>query len=104
MNNSFEDIKEQYDVVLFIPEMNEYLGYSEGTGDNLLSEDRAEGFVDYIDFTQYDEDCEEIDGGIYMMKEFFKEKYPVEDSTAPELIEFVYGQRCPFVVKKGFLG
>ena len=101
--NKLNDIKEQYDVVLFIPEKKEYIGYSEGTGDNLLSEDAAAGYIDYIDYTQYDAECEEVDGGMYMMKEYFRDKYPVEDFAAEELLEYIYGQVFPYMVRKGVL-
>ena len=101
--NKLNDIKEQYDVVLFIPEKQEYIGYSEGTGDNLQFEDAAAGYIDYIDYTQYDAECEEVDGGMYMMKEYFRDKYLTEDYAAADLVEFVYGEKYSYDVKQGFM-
>jgi hypothetical protein len=50
------DVLESYEIVIFVSEMNEYIGFSEGSGDSLTDEDVAEGLVDYIDYTKYDAD------------------------------------------------
>lgn len=57
----------------------------EGTGDNLLPEDKAEGYVDYINYDLYDLDpstgkCEERDGGMVMLKEY------VSDLSEPQAL------------------
>lgn len=47
----------------------------EGTGDNLLPEDRAEGYIDYLNYETYIYDrvsgnCTEDDGGMVMLKSY----------------------------------
>ena len=47
----------------------------EGTGDNLLPDDRAEGYVDYIDYTAFTFDgaFKDGDGGMIMLKNPYSE-------------------------------
>lgn len=57
----------------------------EGTGDNLLPEDKAEGYVDYLNYDLYDLDpetgkCKERDGGMVMLKEY------VSDLSEPQAL------------------
>ena len=39
------------DIMFLFPSAKIFILCSEGTGDNLLSEDREEGYVDYINIT-----------------------------------------------------
>ena len=58
----------------------------EGTGDNLLAEDEAEGFVDYVMTSIYEVDGEDInliDSGQMLSK------YPIEDLEEDELVKRV---------------
>lgn len=70
---------------------NEEVGFvkiNEGNGDNLLDEDEAEGYVDYImlDFIEYDGyDFEETDGAQVMLTEMYQEKF--EDVT--EVVQYL---------------
>lgn len=36
------------DLFIFVPEMKQVIRISEGTGDNLLWEDKEKGYVDYL--------------------------------------------------------
>lgn len=63
---------------IYIIDKEQMIEYDQGTGDNLLPEDRAEGFVDYINFTIYDltnlEHVKEVDGGMVLLTEPYNEK------------------------------
>ena len=60
-----------------------FIKISEGSGDNLLREDIAKGFVDYmcIDGLEYDisgeltESYNLVEGGFCMLKELYQEKF-----------------------------
>lgn len=72
------------DIVLYLPDSKQYLWIYEGTGDNLLNEDRANGFVDYLNYEfheslDFDEDS--LDGGMQLLDKF------ADDYTKEEIIE-----------------
>ena len=55
-----------------------YFHICEGTGDNLLKEDVAEGYVDYIYYSIYDSlraihEDSEYDGGMVLLKEYYQD-------------------------------
>lgn len=55
-----------------------FIRINEGNGSNLLDEDEAEGYVDYImlDFLDYDGyEFEETDGAQVMLTELYQEKF-----------------------------
>ena len=58
-------------LLIFIPDANHFVRLSYGAGDNLLHEDKAEGYDDYIYITidEFDDGWEEdVDGGQMMLK------------------------------------
>lgn len=57
-------------------ERERYVKICEGTGDNLLSEDIEEGYVDYIYYSEYDNisdyaEDNESDGGMVLLKQLY---------------------------------
>ena len=70
-----------------------FIAVNEGDGSNLLSEDQAEGYVDYImiDFLEYDGYSELIDAGIdnpqVMLTELYQEKFKTVDDVIDHLIK-----------------
>lgn len=51
-----------------------FITISEGSGDNLLSEDRDEGFVDYINYSSYEllnGAFSELDGGMALLDQLY---------------------------------
>lgn len=72
---------------------NERVGFvriNEGTGDNLLLEDEANGYVDYImlDFMEYDGmELIETDGAQVMLTELYQEKFESETEVVQYLID-----------------
>ena len=47
--------------LIFVPEKKELIKMEHGTGDNLLSEDITEGYVDYLLYEQYPEEDKELE-------------------------------------------
>ena len=83
------------DLIIFVPEKGELISLSKGTGDNLLAEDREDGYVDYIEYTQREgttEGMEEIDGGMMMFKQPIQNKYSSLAGTIPDLLEYIYDE------------
>ena len=93
------------EITVYIPELQEFMYVSEGTGENLLQEDINEGYVDYvyIETYSYEGGCMdtlvEEEGGQMMLKEPFDEVYT--DSTGEKLLadamKFIYDKKFDFV-------
>lgn len=80
------------DLCVFVPEHNEMLRISEGTGDNLSQKDINNGLIDYIYYDQYDiETLMEVDGGQLMTKEFIRDKYACLADALLEVLDLAYG-------------
>jgi hypothetical protein len=87
MNNLFNTI------YIYVPATRQIIRISEGTGDNLLYEDREDGYVDYIYYEQYEfgENIEEADGGQVMLTELFRDKYKCTAACIPDVLDMAYG-------------
>lgn len=86
--------KNYMDLWVYVPELGQLLCISEGTGDNLLKEDVANGYVDYIYYEQYDAadpELTEIDGGQVLLTTLFREKYENTAQCIPEVLDMAYG-------------
>lgn len=72
---------------------NEEIGFykvNEGDGSNLLLEDEAKGYVDYImlDELEYDGyDFEEVDGSQVMLTELYQEQFKTKEEVIQYLID-----------------
>ncbi len=76
-------------MIIFIKGINELITAVEGTGDNLLDEDIAEGLKDYMMTSIYKVDGEDVeleDGGQMMTSEYIKDLEPEE--IAHRLLDF----------------
>lgn len=79
------------DFCIYIPSKRQIVHIQEGSGDNLSKEDLTEGYIDYIDYTQYSlEDFEEEDGGMMMLTELVQGKYKKLADCLPELMDYIY--------------
>lgn len=80
-------------VYIYVPAVRQIVRISEGTGDNLLYEDRDEGFVDYIYYEQFELgiDMQEVDGGQVMLTELFRDKYKCTAACIPDVLDMAYG-------------
>ncbi len=68
------------DFLVYVPTGNKVFHIMEGTGDNLLEEDIAEGFVDYINYDMYELTMfdgfpvlQEVDGGMCLLEKMYME-------------------------------
>ena len=76
-------------MIIFINGINKLITAVEGTGDNLLDEDIAEGLKDYMMTSIYKVDGEDVeleDGGQMMTSEYIKDLEPEE--IAHRLLDF----------------
>ena len=67
-----------------------FIRINEGPGDNLLPEDEAKGYVDYImvDFIDFDGvDFTETDGAQVMLTEMYQEKFESPTEVVQYLID-----------------
>jgi len=77
------------DILIWNKEVG-FIKINEGTGDNLLPEDEAQGYVDYImmDFIEYDGiDFYETDGGQVLLTEMYQDKFENETEVVQHLID-----------------
>lgn len=88
-------------IYIYVPKMRQIVKISEGSGDNLLDEDIAAGYVDYIYYEQYvmDPDMRETDGGMVMLTELFREKFTNTNDAIPYVLDMAYGDdMLPYIV------
>ena len=80
-------------IYIFVPTMKQIIKISEGSGDNLTDEDMEAGYIDYIYYDTYvmDGDIRENDGGMIMLKEFFRTKYESTKDAIPAVLDMAYG-------------
>ena len=83
------------DVFIYVPVANQILRVSEGNGSNLLQEDEAHGYVDYIYYDQYELDPEmtNCDGGQVLLAEMFRNKFKNTLEAVPAVLDMAYGNR-----------
>lgn len=91
LNKSAHQTYNYMDVFVYLINTNEIIKISEGTGDNLLREDREAGYVDYIYYSFYDMDDEfyEYDGGEILLEEYFKDKYACTAACIDDVMKFI---------------
>ncbi len=93
-------------IYIFITDKNHIVKIEEGSGEQLLSEDRAEGYIDYINIDSYildddknpedidleyiDDELDEFDGGIMMLKTYFSDTYTSEEDLISAVLEYQY--------------
>lgn len=86
---------------IYVPEAKQIIRISEGSGDNLLSEDIDTGYVDYIYYEQYElgAEIQEVDGGMVMLTELFRDKFTCTKDAIPSVLDMAYGQESlPYIV------
>lgn len=78
--------------VIYVPARNEIVYISEGSGDNLLHEDIAAGYVDYIyiEAISCDGGLSESDGGQCLLAQLFRDKYSSTKECIPDVLDFLY--------------
>ena len=103
------DVKEQYrgqNIFLYLPEREgeNLLVIEEGTGDNLLKEDIAEGYVDYLNWNSCsmtlfadsidmpEAEFSPVDGGMVLLRTY-AQSMTVEEVISAALKEFGYDRK-----------
>lgn len=81
------------DIFVFVPSAKQIVRIAEGDGMNLLDDDIANGYVDYIyyDVHDLDVDIPEIDGGQVMLTEPFHKKYKSMKDCIKDVFDLAYG-------------
>lgn len=88
-------------IYIYVPEAKHVIKISEGSGDNLLAEDMDVGYVDYIYYDQYvmGSNMREVDGGMVMLTELFRDKFTSTKDTIPYVLDMAYGNaELPYIV------
>ncbi len=83
------------DTFIYVPSVREIVRIAEGNGTNLLDEDEAEGYVDYIYYDQYElsSGMPECDGGQVMLTELFRDKFSSTEDAIPAVLDMAYGDK-----------
>lgn len=83
------------DVFIYVPSVEQILRIAEGNGMNLLEEDEAEGYVDYIYYNQHELSfgMPECDGGQVMLTELFRDKFSSTEDAIPAVLDMAYGNK-----------
>ena len=81
------------DLFIFVPETRQVIRISEGTGDNLLWEDREKGYVDYIYYDQHELsiDMPVVDGGQVLLDGMFRNLFRCTADCIPRVLDMAYG-------------
>lgn len=81
------------DLFIFVPEMKQVIRISEGTGDNLLWEDREKGYVDYIYYDQHElsMDMPVAEGGQVLLDGMFRDLFRCTADCIPRVLDMAYG-------------
>lgn len=69
-----------------------YFHIEDGSGDNLLAEDRKEGYIDYINLDEVEYSPEDdiwyiVDGGMVMFSFYWQEEFKTPDELIRYLVE-----------------
>lgn len=89
------------DIYIYVPSAKQIIRIAEGDGMNLLEEDIANGYVDYIYYDIHDLDVglPEIDGGQVMLTELFRDKYKTTKECVQDVFDLAYGVRgIPYII------
>ena len=80
------------EIYIYVPSKKQIIRIAEGSGDNLTDDDLYQGYLDYIYYETYslEQDLPEVDGGMIMLKQFFKQKYNSTKEAIPEVLDMAY--------------
>lgn len=83
------------DVFLYVPGAGQIVHISEGAGTNLTDEDIRDGYVDYLDYSQYDlsDGIQETDGGMMLSGEYVRKRYTQLADSIRDVLDLLYGSR-----------
>lgn len=84
------------DIFLYIPSTGDIFIISEGDGCNLDTEDRENGYVDYVYYDIYgvcEDGLQEKDGGMIMCEQPVREKYNTLQDAVCDVLDMAYSYR-----------
>lgn len=74
------------EIYIYVPSKKQIIRIAEGSGDSL---------TDYVDYIYYEthsleQDIPEVDGGIFMLKQLFRQKYNSTKESIPAVLDMAY--------------
>ena len=80
------------EIYIYVPSKKQIIRITEGSGDNLTDDDLGQGYIDYIYYEIYSlkQDLPEVDGGMIMLKQLFKQKYNSTKESIPAVLDMAY--------------
>lgn len=80
------------EIYIYVPSKKQIVRIAEGSGDNLTNDDIEQGYVDYIYYETHslEQDLPEVDGGMIMLKQLFRQKYNSTKESIPAVLDMAY--------------
>ena len=80
------------EIYIYVPSKKQIIRIAEGSGDNLTNDDIEQGYVDYIYYETHslEQDLPEVDGGMIMLKQLFRQKYNSTKESIPAVLDMAY--------------
>ena len=80
------------ELYIYVPSKKQIIRIAEGSGDNLTNDDIEQGYVDYIYYETHslEQDLPEVDGGMIMLKQLFRQKYNSTKESIPAVLDMAY--------------
>ena len=80
------------EIYIYVPSKKQIIRIAEGSGDNLTDDDLGQGYVDYIYYETHSlkQDIPEVDGGMIMLKQLFRQKYNSTKEAIPAVLDMAY--------------
>lgn len=80
------------EIYIYVPSKKQIIRIAEGSGDNLTDDDLGQGHVDYIYYETHslEQDLPEVDGGMILLKQLFKQKYNSTKEAIPAVLDMAY--------------
>ena len=80
------------EIYIYVPSKKQIIRIAEGSGDNLTDDDLGLGYVDYIYYETHslEQDIPEVDGGMIMLKQLFRQKYNSTKEAIPAVLDMAY--------------
>ena len=80
------------EIYIYVPSKKQIIRIAEGSGDNLTNDDMEQGYVDYIYYETHslEQDIPEVDGGMILLKQLFKQKYNSTKESIPAVLDMAY--------------
>ena len=80
------------EIYIYVPSKKQIIRIAEGSGDNLTDDDLGQGYVDYIycETHSLEQDLTEVDGGMILLKQLFKQKCNSTKESIPAVLDMAY--------------